>query len=172
VLADDPALTVRDWPTTRQPLRVVVDGAARTPLTAKIVDAAAPTLIAVGEEAEEQRVAALRALGVDVIRLPRPDARIDLTALLAALFEREVWLVLVEGGATLAASFAREHLIDRVLGYHAAALLGSGAPLIGDVGVTTMAGIHRLRLDEVSRVGDDVRIVARLCHEDAAGRRA
>ncbi|HMC69438.1 MAG TPA: bifunctional diaminohydroxyphosphoribosylaminopyrimidine deaminase/5-amino-6-(5-phosphoribosylamino)uracil reductase RibD, partial [Mycobacteriales bacterium] len=30
VLADDTALTVRDWPAVRQPLRVVVDGKART----------------------------------------------------------------------------------------------------------------------------------------------
>src|SRR3954463_9545270 len=61
VLADDTALTVRDWPTRRQPLRVVVDGKARTPLSARILDDAAPTLVAVGPDADSDRVSKLRA---------------------------------------------------------------------------------------------------------------
>ena len=44
VLADDTQLTVRDLPAQRQPLRVVVDGKARTPLSAHILDSSAPTL--------------------------------------------------------------------------------------------------------------------------------
>jgi diaminohydroxyphosphoribosylaminopyrimidine deaminase/5-amino-6-(5-phosphoribosylamino)uracil reductase len=163
VLLDDPALTVRDWPTTRQPLRVVVDSAARTPTTAAVLDQAAPTLVAVGADAGEERLAALQAGGADVVRLAGPDGRVDLTALLTALYERDVCIALLEGGATLAASFVRERLVDRVLGYHAPVLLGSGAPLIGDVGVSTLAGARKLQLDEVSRLGDDVRMVSRVC---------
>lgn len=171
VLADDPQLTVRDWPTRRQPLRVVVDGAARTPTTARILDAAAPALLAVGDDAAEERVDKLRATGVDVIRLPRRDGRIDLTALLAALFDREVRIALVEGGSTLAASFVRERLVDRVVGYHAPALLGSGPPVIGDIGCSTMAEAERLVLDEVSRIGEDVRVVTRVYRDNAEGQR-
>ena len=72
VLTDDPSLTVRDWPTTRQPLRVVVDSAARTPATAAVLDAAAATLIAVGADAEcGAGRGAAGAAGADVVRLPR-----------------------------------------------------------------------------------------------------
>src|SRR5436305_5220505 len=119
VLADDTALTVRDWPTQRQPLRVVVDGKARTPLSARILDDAAPTLVAVGTDADSERVSKLRAAGTEVLELPRHDGRLDLHALLAELYEREALQLLLEGGATLAGSFVRQRLVDKVVGYDA-----------------------------------------------------
>jgi diaminohydroxyphosphoribosylaminopyrimidine deaminase/5-amino-6-(5-phosphoribosylamino)uracil reductase len=162
VLADDPALTVRDWSTARQPLRVVVDTAARTPTTARIVDTAAPTLIAVGDGAAAERIAALRGTGVEVIELPRTGDKVDLLSLLAALFEREVYLVMLEGGATLAASFVREQLVDRVVGYLAPALLGAGLPVIAEIGISTMTATQRLEVEEISQLGNDVKMVARM----------
>lgn len=162
VLADDTMLTVRDYPAPRQPLRVVVDGAARTPPSARILDGSAPTLVAVGADADPERIAGLRNQGADVVQLPRRGARIDLAALLAALHERQVDLVLVEGGATLAASFVRERLVDRVVGYHAPALLGAGPPVLSDAGVGTIADALRLQVTDVRCCGDDVRIEARL----------
>jgi diaminohydroxyphosphoribosylaminopyrimidine deaminase / 5-amino-6-(5-phosphoribosylamino)uracil reductase len=160
VLADDATLTVRDWPATRQPLRVVVDGKARTPVSARVLDDSAPTVVAVGSDAEPSRVAALRHTGVEVIELPRADGRLDLGALLAVLFEREVLQVLLEGGATLAGSFVRQRLVDRVVGYQAPALLGAGPPVLAEAGVATIADTLRLQVDDVSRIGDDVRVVA------------
>jgi len=160
VLADDTALTVRDWPTQRQPLRVVVDGKARTPLSARILDDAAPTLVAVGTDADRGRVDNLRAAGADVVELTRHDGHLDLHALLAELYEREALQLLLEGGAILAGSFVRQRLVDKVVGYHAPALLGAGPPVLGDAGVTTLAGALRLRLDDVRQMGDDVRIEA------------
>jgi diaminohydroxyphosphoribosylaminopyrimidine deaminase / 5-amino-6-(5-phosphoribosylamino)uracil reductase len=166
VLADDTVLSVRDWPTQRQPLRVVVDGAARTPLSAQILDDSAVTLIAVGEDAPDDRVENLREAGAEVVRLPRREARVDLGGLLAALYEREAHIVLVEGGMTLAASFVRERLVDRVVGYHAPVLLGAGPPVLGDVGVHTLAAAQRLWVESVTPIGDDVRLVALLEREE------
>ena len=165
VLADDTALTVRDWPTVRQPLRVVVDGQGRTPPSARILDGAAPTLVAVGADADPERVKRLRASRAEVVELPRVDGRVDLRALLATLYDREVRQVLVEGGATLAGSFVRERLVDEVIGYHAPALLGAGPPVLADAGVTTLAGSMRLALNDVRQLGNDVRIVARVRRE-------
>jgi diaminohydroxyphosphoribosylaminopyrimidine deaminase/5-amino-6-(5-phosphoribosylamino)uracil reductase len=162
VLADDAHLTVRDWPAARQPLRVIVDGGARTPPAARVLDDVASTLIAVGGDADESRVTVLQSTGADVIRLPRRDGHIDLRALLAALYDRDVIIAMVEGGATLAASFLRERLVDRIVGYHAPLLLGAGTPVLADIAISTLAEAARLDLDEVSRVGDDVRIVARI----------
>jgi diaminohydroxyphosphoribosylaminopyrimidine deaminase / 5-amino-6-(5-phosphoribosylamino)uracil reductase len=160
VLADDASLTVREWPVQRQPLRVVVDGKARTPLSATVLDGAAPTLVAVGVDADARRVAALRDTGADVVTLPRTDGRLELTALLAELFAREALIVLLEGGATLAGSFVRDRLVDRVAGYHAPALLGAGPPVLADAGIATISDTLRLTVDDVSRVGDDVRVLA------------
>ena len=50
--ADDPQLAVRDAEVTRQPLRIVVDSNARTPASARVLDDAAPTLIAVADDAD------------------------------------------------------------------------------------------------------------------------
>jgi diaminohydroxyphosphoribosylaminopyrimidine deaminase/5-amino-6-(5-phosphoribosylamino)uracil reductase len=165
VLADDTALTVRDRPTVRQPLRVVVDGQGRTPLSARILDEAAPTLVAVGVDADPERVKKLRGSRAEVVELPRAHGRVDLRALLATLYEREVRQVLVEGGATLAGSFVREQLVDEVVGYHAPALLGAGPPVLADAGITTLAASMRLQLSDVRQLGNDVRIVARVRRE-------
>jgi diaminohydroxyphosphoribosylaminopyrimidine deaminase / 5-amino-6-(5-phosphoribosylamino)uracil reductase len=165
VLADDTRLTVRDWPAARQPLRVVVDGKARTPLSAHVIDDSAPTLLAVGSDADPERVKALRDSAAEVVELPRIDGRLDIGALLAALFEREVLIVLLEGGATLAGSFVRHKLVDRVVGYHAPVLLGAGPPVLADAGVTTIAGAVRLQLDDVTPIGADVRVTATLSRD-------
>ena len=69
--------------------------------------------------------------------------------------------VLLEGGPVLAAAFLRAGLVDRVVGYVAPALLGAGPAAVGDLGVGTISGALRLRLDEVVRVGDDVRLTLR-----------
>jgi diaminohydroxyphosphoribosylaminopyrimidine deaminase / 5-amino-6-(5-phosphoribosylamino)uracil reductase len=160
VLADDTRLTVRDWPTTRQPLRVVVDGKARTPLSAHILDAAARTLVVVGDDADPERVKPLRDTGAEVIELPRRDGLLDLPALLAAMFEREQLLVLLEGGATLAGSFVHHRLVDTVVGYHAPALLGSGPPVLNDAGIPTISAAVRLSVADVTTLGEDVRVTA------------
>jgi diaminohydroxyphosphoribosylaminopyrimidine deaminase / 5-amino-6-(5-phosphoribosylamino)uracil reductase len=162
VLADDPQLAVRDWPARRQPTRVVVDSDARTPLTSRVLDDVAPTLVVVAEGADATRVTALEEAGADVVALPRSGAGVDLAALLAALHDREIYLGLLEGGATLAAAFVRAGFVDRVVGYYAPTLLGAGVPLLTDLGIATMADAMRLKLDDVARIGDDVRIVAQV----------
>ncbi|MCA1712988.1 MAG: bifunctional diaminohydroxyphosphoribosylaminopyrimidine deaminase/5-amino-6-(5-phosphoribosylamino)uracil reductase RibD [Actinobacteria bacterium] len=78
---------------------------------------------------------------------------------LERLYARGVVSVLLEGGPTVAASFVRAGLVDRVIAYVAPALLGAGPAAVGELGVGTIKGAHRLRLDEVLRVGDDVRLI-------------
>jgi diaminohydroxyphosphoribosylaminopyrimidine deaminase/5-amino-6-(5-phosphoribosylamino)uracil reductase len=99
---------------------------------------------------------------VDVVRLARKDDHVDLRALLSTLFERSVALAFVEGGPTLATAFARDGLVDRVVGYHAPLLLGAGLPLSGDLGVSTLSSAIQLTVDDVCSIGDDVRIDARI----------
>jgi diaminohydroxyphosphoribosylaminopyrimidine deaminase / 5-amino-6-(5-phosphoribosylamino)uracil reductase len=162
VLADDPQLTARDWPATRQPLRVVVDSDARTPTAARVLDSTAPTLLVVATDAPDDRVEVLTAAGATVSRVQRDGAHVDPSAVVAALCRNNVAIGLLEGGATLATSFLRAGLIDRVVGYHAATLLGAGRPLIGDIGASTLAAATKLVVDDVRPVGDDVRIEARV----------
>jgi diaminohydroxyphosphoribosylaminopyrimidine deaminase/5-amino-6-(5-phosphoribosylamino)uracil reductase len=87
---------------------------------------------------------------------------LDLAALLQLLQdEHDVVSVLLEGGPTLAGAFVEQGLVDRVVGYVAPALLGDGPHALGPAGAGTITAAHRLRLDDVTRVGDDVRLTLR-----------
>ncbi len=144
-----------------QPLRVAVDTeAAAIRPGARILDRAAPTLVAVAEDVPAERTAAL-AERAEVVRLPRAAGTgLDPFALLAELHRRDVRAVLLEGGPTLAGSLLAVGLVDRVVGYLAPALLGSGAPVLGDFGVGTISGARRLDVVDVTPVGPDLRITA------------
>ncbi|WP_231619026.1 bifunctional diaminohydroxyphosphoribosylaminopyrimidine deaminase/5-amino-6-(5-phosphoribosylamino)uracil reductase RibD [Nonomuraea sp. SBT364] len=160
VLADDPRLTARptvradDGSPGRIPLRVVVDPSGRTPPGARVLDDEAPTLVAVAEGVTTPR-------GAGLLPLPRHGAGLDLRALLKELAARDVVSVFLEGGPTLAGAFLAQGLTDRVVAYVAPALLGAGAPALGEAGVATIARAHRMSFDEISRIGPDLKIVAR-----------
>ncbi|MGH3319129.1 MAG: bifunctional diaminohydroxyphosphoribosylaminopyrimidine deaminase/5-amino-6-(5-phosphoribosylamino)uracil reductase RibD [Streptosporangiaceae bacterium] len=158
LLNDDPELSARVPDARRQPLRVVVDSEGRTPMASRVLNASAPTLIAVAEDA---RTTPLEG-AASVARLPRSGGGLDLTALLSELGAREVVSVLLEGGPTLAAAFLARGLVDRVIAYIAPALIGGGAPpALAGPGTPTIDAVQRLRLDEMVRVGPDVRLTAR-----------
>ncbi len=158
VLADDPHLTVRDRPALRQPLRVVVDSDARTSLGSRVLDAAAPTVVAVCDDAPAERVRSLRAAGAEVLEVPRCNGVVDLAELLEQLRARDVYIALLEGGPRLAAGFLRRSLVDRVVGYYAPVILGAGVPSLDDLGIGTIDGAMRLTTVDVTQIGDDVRI--------------
>lgn len=159
VRVDDPQLAVRHAEARHQPLRIVVDTEARTPATARILDGAAPTLIAVADDADARHLEER----AEVARLPRGPEGLDLNALLQTLYARGVRSVLLEGGPTLAGSFVAAGLVDRVVAYIAPALIGGGGvPALAGAGAPSIDAAWRLRLDEVERLGPDVRLIARL----------
>jgi diaminohydroxyphosphoribosylaminopyrimidine deaminase/5-amino-6-(5-phosphoribosylamino)uracil reductase len=149
VLADDPQLTVRGtdgMPTGRQPLRVVMDTEGRTPAGARVRDNAAPTWVATAAE------------------VPRaPGGGLEPAAVLDALRIRGVLSVLLEAGPRLAGAFADAGLVDRVVAYLAPALLGGPPrfPVLAGSGAATIGDARRLRLDDVTVLGGDVRVTAR-----------
>ncbi|WNI14609.1 bifunctional diaminohydroxyphosphoribosylaminopyrimidine deaminase/5-amino-6-(5-phosphoribosylamino)uracil reductase RibD [Actinacidiphila sp. ITFR-21] len=156
LLADDPHLAVRGVDGAVQPLRVVVDTRARTTLGARVLDDAAPTLIAVAEDADTAHLP-----GVDTVRLPPgDDGGLRIPALLAELHRRGVRSVLLEGGPTLAGAFVAAGAVDAVTGYLAPALLGSGRAALGRAGIRTIADALRLDVTDVVRLGPDLRVTA------------
>ncbi len=170
--ADDPHLAVRGVPGAVQPLRVVLDTeAAAVEPGARVLDGAAPTLIAVAEDADTAALDTALDGAADLLRLPRATdgasgasgssgSGIELSALLSALYERQVRSVLLEGGATLAGAFVRAGLVDRVVGYLAPVLLGAGPPVLAEAGISTIAQALRLSVSDTVRLGPDLRITA------------
>ncbi|MEU4289423.1 bifunctional diaminohydroxyphosphoribosylaminopyrimidine deaminase/5-amino-6-(5-phosphoribosylamino)uracil reductase RibD [Kribbella sp. NPDC026596] len=134
VLDDDPELTVRDEndvPAARQPLRVVV-GDREIPPTARVRNDRAETLL-----------------------LPTHDP----AEVLRQLDDRQIRHLWLEGGPTLAAAFLRAQLVDQIVAYVAPAVLGSGYAAIGDLGAESIDHLRRFKLADVTRLGDDVRLI-------------
>lgn len=165
VLRDDPRLDVRlesPWP--REPLRVVLDSAARTPAIARVIHAGDPsrTVVAVVPTARAERRRALVAAGATVIETPTRDGRVDVAAVLAYLFDREVRAVLVEGGGEVHASFLEAEVVDRVAMFVAPTLLGGrDAPgVVGGRGRDLKNAVKLMPPLVVTPVGDDLLVEA------------
>jgi len=158
VLADDPSLTVKDEKRRAEdgnPVRVVADSRARTPLDAEVLDDSAPTVVGVGKNAPSERVDALREkAGVEVIET---DAeRTDLRALLDALEQRGVERLMVEGGGEIIFSLLREGLVDEVYVYVAPVFVGGrDAPTFVD-GEGFAGDYAEATLEDIERVGEGV----------------
>ena len=154
VLADDPQLTVRldDW-NGPQPLRVVLDGRARSPANARVFDDHAPSLVLVALGARSDP---LRRAGVSVAEVETgADGRLEPQAVLATLWDRGVRSVLVEGGPTVISAFIASGCYERIVVHIAPLVLGDrGRPAVFG-GPATLAAAPRLVLDHVEQVGDD-----------------
>jgi diaminohydroxyphosphoribosylaminopyrimidine deaminase/5-amino-6-(5-phosphoribosylamino)uracil reductase len=135
VLADDPRLTVRDerdlpLPFDRQPLRVVV-GESTIPNYFRVFDRVAPTLLIQSR---------------------------DPATVLAKLVDNRIRHIWLEGGPRLAGAFWNAGVIDRIIGYMAPAMLGSGrAALEGEA--TTLADLRPIQIEDLTMIGPDIRII-------------
>lgn len=147
VEVDDPELTVRDetdQPSGRQPLRVVV-GERDLPTDRRVFNDRAETLH---------------------LRTRDPHE------VLATLFGRDCQHVFLEGGPTLAAAFVSAGLVDEVVAYVSPMLLGAGANVVADLGLTTITDALHLHVDDVHVLqghGEDTNI--RLTLSPAEGHR-
>lgn len=143
-LADDPELTCRlPGLEDRSPVRVVLDGRMRLPLTSRLVVGANdnPTWLLTLEDGDADRIAAFQDAGVDVVEVPEgTDHSVDLQAAMEILAESGVTRVLVEGGAHLAAGLLRAGLVDRLVWFRAPRLMGGdGLPAAVCFGVDHLA---------------------------------
>jgi diaminohydroxyphosphoribosylaminopyrimidine deaminase/5-amino-6-(5-phosphoribosylamino)uracil reductase len=155
VLADDPMLTVRDAPAPRvQPRRVIFDRHARTPLASRVVASARdlPVTLVV----EDPDTAAARALvdaGVELLGASSTEEAVE------ELARRGVRSLLVEGGARLAGAFLERALVDRLIIFRGAVLLGRGAQgAFAHMPSTSIAEAPRFRVLERRALGDDTMI--------------
>lgn len=151
---DDPSLTVRDVPCTRQPLRVVVDSRLETPPTAKVLVGGGTLIFA---------AAAGFVPGAEVVAMPNRTGKVDLAAMLGELGRRGINELLVEAGMRLNGSLLAEGLVDELLIYQAPILLGDAARGMFDLPeLSDLAGKRELRIMDARQVGRDRRLLARL----------
>lgn len=152
VLADDCQLNVRslkgvdDISSIVQPKRIILDRQGRLPLTAKVLENP-ETVMVMGPYRQE-----LADLGVNQLEIQ------PLKELLQLLVQQhQIYDVLVEAGATLSTAFLQAGLVDELISYVAPTLLGQTARSMFNAEFSRMAEQLRFKLQEVTRVGDDVR---------------
>jgi diaminohydroxyphosphoribosylaminopyrimidine deaminase / 5-amino-6-(5-phosphoribosylamino)uracil reductase len=161
VLEDDPQLDVRAIPTPRQPTLVVMDSQLETPLTAKLFHPQRPVWIYCAVD-NAQRRSKLEAKGAQVICLPNASGKVDLSAMLKDLGQKQINEVHVEAGHKLNGSLLREGLVDELLTYLAPKLMGQGCGMTNLGPFTTLSDAKALSFHEVTQIGPDLRILARL----------
>ncbi|HZT20839.1 MAG TPA: bifunctional diaminohydroxyphosphoribosylaminopyrimidine deaminase/5-amino-6-(5-phosphoribosylamino)uracil reductase RibD [Dongiaceae bacterium] len=160
VIADDPLLNVRlPGLESRSPLRIVLDGRMRLPLTSALVAGArlTPTWLVTLPGGDRRRRHAYVDCGVEVIEVAAgPDGAIDLKRLLHHMAERGLTRVLAEGGARLAAALLRAHLVDRLAIFRAPSVIGGdGLPAAAGFGLERLAELPRFLPEETVALGPD-----------------
>ena len=169
LLADDPALDVRleeaelagPDELVRQPLRVLVDSHLRTPTDAHLFDRPGPILIIGLATAATEAARRLETAGAEVRLEAISEDRVDLTALLRYLGQREINEVQVEAGPTLAGALLLAGLVDEIVLYLAPHLMGDGARgLFRLPGLTQMSDRVELTIRDLRTIGPDLRITA------------
>lgn len=159
ILADDPRLTVHKIPSepSDNPLRVVVDSKARTPLNARILNGEAPTLIAVTEKAPNKSLQNLRkAENVEIVR--SGYKKVDLPLLMDELAQRGIRTMMLEGGSTLNYSMLVDGLVDEIRVCIAPMIVGGvyAKTLADGEGKDIMEDAVKLRLENSYNLGKDL----------------
>lgn len=155
-LADDPQLTCRlPGLERRSPVRIVLDRRLRLPLTGRLVTTArtVPVWVITGETSSPAAETALREQGVEVIRLPD---ELDLNVALAALSQRGITRLMVEGGPRIAASFMRANLVDEAVLFQSQRDLGvEGLDALEGLPLAALTASKRLDLADTENLGAD-----------------
>ncbi len=160
VLADDPLLNVRLPGLERDsPLRIVLDGRMRLPLTSALVVGAhdTPTWLVTLPGGDKRRRQIYVDCGIEVIEAPAgPDGALDLVQVMARLAAHGLTRLLVEGGARLAAALLRDKLVDRLAIFRAPSLIGGdGLPAATGFGLERLADMPGFIAMDTIELGQD-----------------
>jgi len=164
ILKDDPELTVRSVQGTN-PRRIILDAKGRIPLSARVfAPSSPPPIVATTSLAKAAYRKVLTAAGVEVIILPAKAGRVDLTALVKALGEREITSLLVEGGGKIAAGFLEAGLVDKACFIFAPMIIGGEkAPLsVAGTGISKLSEVWKLTQVQYKQLGDDLAVIGYL----------
>ncbi len=134
VIADNPHLVPRDGSVENNPLRIVC-GTQELPKDADVFDSAAPTKVIASK---------------------------DLEVIAAELLATGVNHILLESGPTLATAMLKAEMLDELMFYQGASLLGAGKSFVADLGVLTIEKAVSMQRISTETFGDDIKSVYRI----------
>jgi len=160
VLVDDPDLTCRIPGMKPVPMvRVVADSHVRTPPLSRLAVTAKdhPVWLLHRADVDLDRAQGLHMDGVSLLPVSGGPVGIDIEAALRSLGSKGITRLMVEGGAKVAASLIRADLVDRIVWFHAPAVMGSdGLPAVEQFGLAELSALRRFKLLEAGRAGSDL----------------
>ena len=177
VLADNPSLTVKSKKhrgrrmstgKDENPLRVVVDSKARTPVDADLLDKGmGKRIIAISQQAIVEDVGKLGEKA-DVLVCGREE--VDLKKLLYVLWQNGVRRLMVEGGARLNWSLLSQQLVDEIYTYVGNMILGgeTAPTLVDGAGFGDRAAPVKLKLLRIERLDEGVLLKWGVLHDEEA----
>ncbi|AKB77057.1 5-amino-6-(5-phosphoribosylamino)uracil reductase [Methanosarcina horonobensis HB-1 = JCM 15518] len=160
VLADDPSLTVKSPERknarkaagkSENPVRIIVDSAARTPLDADIFKKGEGLrIIAVSNSAPAEKI---KSLEEKALIIKTGDLKVDLKELAAKLKQIDIDTLMVEGGATLNWGMLSAGLVDEVYTFVGNLIIGGKtAPTFTDGEGFTEAELLELELLSAEKI--------------------
>jgi diaminohydroxyphosphoribosylaminopyrimidine deaminase / 5-amino-6-(5-phosphoribosylamino)uracil reductase len=158
VRADDPQLTCR-IPGGRNPWRVVLDSRLRIPISARVLRQRGPgkTIVAATGGVSAAKASAIAALGAQVWRLPMRHHRVSWLPLLKKLASSGIVSVMIEGGASIAASALKEKIVDKIVFFYAPKILGGdGRVMVDALGIRRMRQSIPVKELQVRKSGGDL----------------
>ena len=153
---DNPQLTTR-IDGQPDPIRIIFDSDLRLSPESELAKTADKTPVWVFCKSDEgAKAEALKPLSIRLFTVPY-DGMLNIEAALDFMFRQGVSTLLVEGGGTLAASFIRAGVIDRIDWFRAPLILGGdGRSCIGDLGLTDLNLARQFTRVNLSELGDDL----------------
>lgn len=146
VIADNPSLNVRLPGVNRQPLRVIIDPAGRTPPESKVLNDGGKTLLVTGGSIPAELERKIDGSIVRVRNFPLNGGKIDLKRLYADLAAGEkIVSIFMEGGGGLFHEAFRQQAIDKWMIFIAPKMLGGR-------GITLFQGENQFSMPEALKI--------------------
>lgn len=165
VLKDDPLLTVRLPRIKRQPLRAVLDAYLDIPLDSALIKSidTAPLLVVHSHASDatiQSKAAVLRGLGVRLACVDSQNELLDLRQALGVLHELGYYSVMLESAGPLAAAFINQQLVDKLIIFYGAKLLGGLHSALADLDIANIDSALELQSTEVRDLDGDLMLSA------------
>ncbi len=165
VLKDDPLLTVRLPRIKRQPLRAVLDAYLDIPLDSALIKSidTAPLLVVHSHASDatiQSKAAVLKGLGVQLACVDAQNELLDLRQALGVLHELGYYSVMLESAGPLAAAFINQQLVDKLIIFYGAKLLGGLHSALADLDIANIDSALELQSTEVRDLDGDLMLSA------------
>ncbi len=163
VINDNPLLNVRNISgKTKNPIRIIIDSKARTPLDADIVNTPeiSPVIVAVTKKAKKENIDKLSRKGIKVIVCPEKEKAIDLKYLIKEIGKLNIDSILLEGGGTLNFGAIEQNIVDKVITFISPKIIGGkeAATPVEGVGFKRIADTVELEKLNYTLSGNDIMV--------------